>query len=118
MRAPAERRGASAAVSAAGSGASFGTDTGGENSARTGAAGTTAFAELPHRYADARRVVDDAAGVGADIDVLVVLGIGGSALGARALVSALGERPGGRRVIVADSIDPDDFGALLGQLDA
>src|SRR6266704_2225202 len=46
------------------------------------------------------------------------LGIGGSALGARALVSALGERPGGRRVIVADSIDPDDFGALLGQLDA
>src|SRR5205814_2315844 len=82
------------------------------------AAGTLAFAELPHRFDDARRVLDDAAGVGADIDVLVVLGIGGSALGARALVSALGERPGGRRVIVADSIDPDDFGALLGQLDA
>src|SRR5438128_9938117 len=78
------------------------------------AAGTLAFAELPHRFDDARRVLDDAAGVGADIDVLVVLGIGGSALGARALVSALGERPGGRRVIVADSIDPDDFGALLG----
>ncbi len=82
------------------------------------AAGTLAFAELPHRFDDARHVLDDAAGVGADIDVLVVLGIGGSALGARALVSALGERPGGRRVIVADSIDPDDFGALLGQLDA
>ena len=82
------------------------------------AAGTLAFAELPHRFDDARRVLDDAAGVGADIDVLVVLGIGGSALGARALVSALGERPGSRRVIVADSIDPDDFGALLGQLDA
>jgi len=62
------------------------------------AAGTLAFAELPHRFDDARRVLDDAAGVGADIDVLVVLGIGGSALGARALVS--------------------DFGALLGQLDA
>src|SRR5437016_2054997 len=82
------------------------------------AAGTLAFAELPHRFDDARRVLDDAAGVGADIDVLVVLGIGGSALGAGGLVSALGERPGGRRVIVADSIDPDDFGALLGQLDA
>src|SRR6266704_3107029 len=82
------------------------------------AAGTLAFAELPHRLDDARRVLDDAAGVGADVDALVVLGIGGSALGARALVSALGERPGGRRVIVADSIDPDDFGALLGRLDA
>src|SRR5436190_7045440 len=82
------------------------------------AAGTLAFAGLPDRFDDARRVLDDAAGVGADIDVLVVLGIGGSALGARALVSALGERPGSRRVIVADSIDPDDFGALLGQLDA
>src|SRR5438094_7308474 len=82
------------------------------------AAGTLAFAELPHRFDDARRVLDDAAGVGADIDVLVVLGLGGSALAARALVSALGERPGSRRVIVADSIDPDDFGALLGQLDA
>src|SRR5712691_9720146 len=67
------------------------------------AAGTLAFAELPH---------------GADVDTLVVLGIGGSALGARALVSALGEGPGRRRVMVADSIDPDAFGALLGRLDA
>src|SRR5205823_13097102 len=82
------------------------------------AAGTLAFAELPHRLDDARRVLDDAAGVGADADALGVLGIGGSALGARALVSALGERPGGRRVIGADPVDPDDFGALLGQLDA
>src|SRR6266702_808443 len=81
-------------------------------------AGTLAFAELPHRLDDARHVLDVAAGVGADVDTLVVLGIGGSALGARALVSALGEGPGRRRVIVADSIDPDDFGALLGQLDA
>src|SRR5437667_446416 len=81
------------------------------------AAGTLAFAELPNRLDDARRGLDDAAGVGADVDALVVLGIGGSALGARALVSALGERPGGRRVIVADSIDPDAFGALLAQLD-
>src|SRR2546430_12562094 len=82
------------------------------------AAGTLAFAELPHRLDDARRVLDDAAGVGADVEVRVVLGIGGWALGARALVSARGERRGSRRVIVADSIDPDDFGALLGQLDA
>src|SRR5919197_4535975 len=81
------------------------------------AAGRLAFAELPHRVDDARHVLDVAAGVGADVDTLVVLGIGGSALGARALVSALGERSGGRRVIVADSIDPDAFGALLERLD-
>src|SRR5204863_138467 len=82
------------------------------------AAGTLAFAELPHRLDDARHVLDVAAGVGADVDTLVVLGIGGSALGARALVSALGEGPGRRRVIVADSTDPDAFGTLLGRLDA
>src|SRR5439155_912959 len=81
-------------------------------------AGTLAFAELPHRLDEARHVLDVAAGVGADVDTLVVLGIGGSALGARALVSALGEGPGRRRVIVADSIDPDAFGTLLGRLDA
>src|SRR4029077_1023726 len=38
-------------------------------------------------------------------------------LGARALVSALGQAPGGRQVVVADSIDPDAFGALLERLD-
>src|SRR5438034_346344 len=81
------------------------------------AAGTLAFAELPHRLDDARHVLDVAAGVGADVDTLVVLGIGGSALGARALVSALGEGPGRRRVMVADSIDPDAFGTLLERLD-
>src|SRR2546428_90641 len=82
------------------------------------AAGTLAFAELPHRLDDARHVLDVAAGVGADVDTLVVLGIGGSALGARALVSALGEGPGRRRGIVADSIAPHAFAGLLGRLDA
>src|SRR2546428_10890897 len=81
-------------------------------------AGTLAFAELPHRLDDARHVLDGAAGVGADVDTLVVLGIGGSALGARALVSALGEGPGRRRGIVADSVDPDAFGALVGRVHA
>src|SRR5439155_12804558 len=52
-----------------------------------------------------------------DFDTLVVLGIGGSALGARALISALAEEALGLRVVVADSIDPESFGALLGRLD-
>src|SRR5947209_2485264 len=81
------------------------------------AAGALGFAELPHRHDDVRRVLDVAAGVGADVDTLVVLGIGGSALGTRALVGALGDAAGRRRVIVADSIDPDAFGALLARID-
>ena len=81
------------------------------------AAGALGFAELPHRHDDVRRVLDVAAGVGADVDTLVVLGIGGSALGTRALLGALGDAAGGRRVIVADSIDPDAFGALLARID-
>jgi glucose-6-phosphate isomerase len=81
------------------------------------AVGTLAFAELPHRGDDAQRVLDVAGGIGAECDTMVVLGIGGSALGPRALVSALGGAPDARRVVVADSIDPDAFGALLARLD-
>src|SRR5207237_6492404 len=80
------------------------------------AGGELAFAELPYSR-DVREVVDVAAGLRADFDTLVVLGIGGSALGARALISALAEEAVGLRVIVADSIDPESFGALLGRLD-
>ena len=50
-----------------------------------------------------------------EIDTLVVLGIGGSALGSRAILSALGS--GTPRVVVADNVDPWSFGALLDGLD-
>ncbi len=82
---------------------------------RTG--GELGYAELPHRRDEVREVLDVAAGLRADFDTLVVLGIGGSALGARALVSAIGDESVGLRVVVADSIDPERFGALLGRLD-
>src|SRR5262245_22485659 len=81
------------------------------------ARGELAFADLPFRRDESREVLDVAAGLRADFDTLVVLGIGGSALGARALVSALADESVGLRVIVADSIDPESFGALLGRLD-
>lgn len=58
---------------------------------------------------------------------LVVLGIGGSALGLRALLNALlppyfnfldsKARGGAPRIFVCDNIDPDDFSALLKLLD-
>src|SRR5262249_53209462 len=82
------------------------------------AGGELAFAELPYRRDEVREVLDVAAGLRADFDTLVVLRIGGPppGVGARALVNALGDESG-LRVIVADSIDPESFGALLGRLD-
>ncbi len=63
----------------------------------------------------------------AGIDTFVLLGIGGSALGPRAILEAvwgpdhvaLAGTPGGcpRRVVVADNIDPDTFASLLDRLD-
>ena len=80
-------------------------------------AGDLAFAELPYRRDDVRSVLDAASGLRADFDTLVVLGIGGSALGARALVTALGDEAAGLDVVVADSIDPETFGPMLARLD-
>src|SRR5207244_12792054 len=65
----------------------------------------------------ARQRREAAAGLRTDFDTLVALGIGGSALGARATLSALADEAVGLRVVVADSIDPESFGALLGRLD-
>ncbi|HZP41284.1 MAG TPA: glucose-6-phosphate isomerase [Candidatus Binatia bacterium] len=81
------------------------------------AAGELAFADLPHRQDDVRAVLDAAGAVRGQFDTLVVLGIGGSALGPRALHAALGPAPGAMRVVVADSIDPETFGQLLAGLD-
>lgn len=50
-----------------------------------------------------------------EVDTLVVLGVGGSALGSRALLGALGT--GTPRVVVADNVDPWSLGALLDDLD-
>lgn len=50
-----------------------------------------------------------------EFDTLVVLGIGGSALGTKTLLTALPEAS--RRVIVADNVDPSSFGAILDGLD-
>jgi len=81
------------------------------------AAGELAFADVPYRQDDLRAVLDAAAALRGRFDTLVVLGIGGSALGTRALDAALGPQSGGLRLIVTDSIDPDTFGPLLAGLD-
>ena len=81
------------------------------------AGGALAFADLPQRREDVKRVLEVAAEVRGEFDTLVVLGIGGSALGPRALAAALADESAGLRVVVADSVDPESFGALLGRLD-
>jgi glucose-6-phosphate isomerase len=80
-------------------------------------AGELPFAELPYRRDDVRSVQDAANALATDFDTLVVLGIGGSALGARAILTALGDEAAGLDVVVADSIDPDAFGVMLARLD-
>ncbi len=88
--------------------------------------GEIGFAELPRAAAAAEasaRLAKDLAG---KFENLLVLGIGGSSLGGRAIVSALchpfhnllpRERRGAMRVFFPDNSDPATFEALLGTLD-
>lgn len=78
-------------------------------------AGELPFYELPYQKNALAKVKALAAEVRAECDRLVVLGIGGSALGTKTLIDALGgETP---QVVVADNVDPWSFGKLLDGLD-
>jgi glucose-6-phosphate isomerase len=89
-------------------------------------AGELGFADLPRD----RPAADAAIALGRDLaarfENLLVLGIGGSSLGGRAILSALchpfhnllpRERRGAPRVFFPDNSDPATFAALLGTLD-
>ncbi len=88
-------------------------------------AGSLAFADLPYEKTALKRTLTLAAEVRGRFDDLVVLGIGGSAFGTRALYAALKppahatSPPSGDdlRLHIADTIDPRAFGALLDRLD-
>ena len=82
-------------------------------------AGELAFHELPYDVAGAKecaRLADEIAG---EFDTLIVLGIGGSALGTKAVLDALPTAVRARRmdVHVADNVDPTSFQALLDSVD-
>ncbi len=89
--------------------------------------GTLPFFDLPLKTGAAKKIVRDAKGFRKKFDTLVVLGIGGSALGTIALREALlpsthnsltrAKRKGGMRLIVLDNIDPDQFSEILATLD-
>jgi glucose-6-phosphate isomerase len=84
------------------------------------------FRDLPYEKRELQDTLQLAREVRSEADTLVVLGIGASALGTRALYQALcppfhGDRPGsaerGARLLVADNIDPRTFGAILDEVD-
>jgi glucose-6-phosphate isomerase len=89
-------------------------------------AGELGFADLPADRGTADATLALAQDLAGRFDTLLVLGIGGSSLGGRAIVSALShpyhnllsrERRGALRVFFPDNSDPATFEALLGTLD-
>jgi glucose-6-phosphate isomerase len=88
--------------------------------------GELGFADLPADRAAADAAVALAAELSARFENLLLLGIGGSSLGGRAILRGLlhpfhdllpRERRGGMRVFFPDNSDPATFEALLGTLD-
>jgi glucose-6-phosphate isomerase len=87
--------------------------------------GQIGFLDLPEDRASAQACIDFARNLHSDVDTCVVLGIGGSSLGPRALYSALAQpfdqlaprtKGGPRRLFFPDNIDPVTFAALLDRL--
>lgn len=85
-------------------------------------AGEIGFFDLPDDRDTAREVMDYARDLPTEVDTMVVLGIGGSSLGPRAVHSALARpydalrrrSPGmPRRLLFSDNVDPDSFAGLL-----
>ncbi|VAX17507.1 Glucose-6-phosphate isomerase [hydrothermal vent metagenome] len=87
--------------------------------------GDLPFFDLPYKTADAKKLVTAAKRLRKDFSTIVVLGIGGSALGTTALFNALchsrhnslpASKRNGMRLFVEDNIDPDHFSELLSTL--
>ena len=89
--------------------------------------GENRWRELPYNQADiVADMVKEAKRINDNYDAFVVLGIGGSALGSKALFSALKhlkynelsrEKRGGARFYVADNVDPEGLSALFDVID-
>jgi glucose-6-phosphate isomerase len=93
---------------------------------RLGASGKLGFMDLPYQMAEAKSILSFARKHRAEFDTLVVLGIGGSALGNIAIQQALRPlywnlvdreiRKGWLRLFVLDNVDPCWANELLGVL--
>lgn len=80
------------------------------------AKGRYGFTELGAQSAEHKRVLDYVKSVNGQFYDVVVLGIGGSSLGAVALRSALGSHGTTPRLHVLDNVDPATFSALLARV--
>jgi len=78
-------------------------------------AGELPFYDLPYDFEGIAACKELAAELRAEFDTLVVLGIGGSALGTKAVLEGVpaASLAGGMRVVVADNIDPATFSRLV-----
>ncbi|HTM68327.1 MAG TPA: glucose-6-phosphate isomerase [Candidatus Binatia bacterium] len=81
---------------------------------RSGRVGFFSIPELKDDLAGLRRAAAD---VSKKFDDLIVIGIGGSDLGARALIRALGRGKGMRVHFIGANTDPDEIAALLDRVD-
>ncbi|MDH5638811.1 MAG: glucose-6-phosphate isomerase [Nitrospinota bacterium] len=86
------------------------------------ASGDKPFYDLPYKKEEAKKLKRAAGALAKNFQNFVVLGIGGSALGTTAMMTALAHprhnnlsarKRTGARLYVADNIDPDEFSALL-----
>ena len=77
--------------------------------------GEIGFPDLPFLEKEGRAIARDAKALAAKYTHLLVLGIGGSSLGTRAVYEAVGmvAARGGLKLSVADNVDPDVFFPLL-----
>jgi glucose-6-phosphate isomerase len=82
------------------------------------AAGEMGFYSVPDRQADLRRAELLAAEISKRFSALVVIGIGGSDLGARAVIKALKPRDRGMEVrFIGSNTDPEELADLADSLD-
>ncbi|MDH5510220.1 MAG: glucose-6-phosphate isomerase [Nitrospinota bacterium] len=93
-----------------------------EDLASRRASGDKPFYDLPYKKEEAKKLQRAAGALAKNFQNFVVLGIGGSALGTTAMMTALAhpmhnslsaKKRTGARLYVADNIDPDQFSALL-----
>jgi glucose-6-phosphate isomerase len=80
-------------------------------------AGELPFYELPHDLESIAAVNELADDLKGRFDTLLVLGIGGSALGTKTVIDAVGRGPGGMRVEVLDNVDPTTIASVLSSVD-
>ncbi|HTK05460.1 MAG TPA: glucose-6-phosphate isomerase [Candidatus Eisenbacteria bacterium] len=79
--------------------------------------GRVGFFAIPELKSDLAELKRAAADVSRKFDDLIVVGIGGSDLGARALIRALGRGKGMRVHFIGANTDPDEIAALLDRVD-